>query len=185
MKYLEAKEGERPAGADIEQPEIKCACNVAGTHIHADRPRDNEVKHMNFMEAIAEVRKGKGIKRVAWNIEKNLILDKEESGYLLWSDNKILPHMTIESYEAEDWIVVEPKPKCIHLSKSYAPFILTSNPPQQDWICRDCGYNGRDRGTSIFNDYEETIQKFQSHTENKANRLFNTDVNQGRKPTRR
>ena len=33
---------------------------------------------------------------------------------------------------------------CDH-DKCYSPIVLTSSPPQQDWVCRKCGERGRDR----------------------------------------
>lgn len=52
--------------------------------------------------------------------------------------------------------------ECKHENKSYAPYVLTSYPPQYPWICRDCGKNGVDRGTiAKENDYAAVKQKFE------------------------
>lgn len=89
MGYPEAKEGERPAGAEIEQPELE------------------------YIEGIT---------------------------FLIQKEHK----------------------NCVHNDRSYAPYILTSNPPQYDWICRECGFKGTERGLPIFNDYDRIVRKFQS-----------------------
>jgi hypothetical protein len=36
---------------------------------------------------------------------------------------------------------------CEH-DKCFAPFVLTSDPPQYPWVCRRCGARGTDRGAS-------------------------------------
>jgi hypothetical protein len=53
----------------------------------------------------------------------------------------------------------EEQKKCQH-DKSYAPYILVSDPPQYPWICRKCGLRGIDYGEVCFNDYHETLEKF-------------------------
>jgi len=50
---------------------------------------------------------------------------------------------------------------CRH-DKVYADYILTSNPPQMDWVCRICGSRGRDvcgRYTGR-SEYDELIRRF-------------------------
>ena len=49
---------------------------------------------------------------------------------------------------------------CIH-DWSYAPCLLTSDPPQQDRICRLCGKQERIRiGERSYNDYGDILNKF-------------------------
>lgn len=65
-----------------------------------------------------------------------------------------------EAYKAKN-IQSKPEP-CYHL-KVYENCILTSNPPQQRWICSKCGEKGIDTIGSIFssdNSYERLIGKF-------------------------
>jgi hypothetical protein len=55
--------------------------------------------------------------------------------------------------------------KCEHKNKAYNPVqtTLTSYPAIhiQGWICKDCGFEGEDRTTSIINaDYQQTKDKF-------------------------
>ena len=51
--------------------------------------------------------------------------------------------------------------ECQH-EKVFAPYILTSNPPQYPWICRKCGYRSVDKGniTIDVNEYARLCQKF-------------------------
>lgn len=43
----------------------------------------------------------------------------------------------------------------------YSNYMLTSNPPQCDKICKKCGLIGRDRlGECYRDEYSETIEKF-------------------------
>ena len=51
--------------------------------------------------------------------------------------------------------------KSIHRHKKiYAPYILTSMPPQHPWICEICGEEGIDTEVSNFSKYMEIKRKF-------------------------
>jgi transposase-like protein len=50
--------------------------------------------------------------------------------------------------------------ECNH-DKVYQNMILLSDPPQQRWICKNCGEEGRDTiGTLSSNEYQELKEKF-------------------------
>jgi hypothetical protein len=50
---------------------------------------------------------------------------------------------------------------CKH-DKVFAPYILTSNPPQYPWICRKCGFRGCDIGDGYqdVDEYAKLCQEF-------------------------
>ena len=55
--------------------------------------------------------------------------------------------------------------KCEHKTKVYANYVLCSNPPQQPWICADCGHKGCDQ-SELGNtpSYEDIVKKFEKKT---------------------
>ena len=55
---------------------------------------------------------------------------------------------------------------CKHLNRSWASYELTSYPPIRPWICKDCGYEGNERGTVSDSDYAKTKEKFAKNDEN-------------------
>lgn len=71
-------------------------------------------------------------------------------------------HPELEYIEGTTIVVEKEQKDCAHNNRSYAPYILTSYPPQQKWICRDCGFEGIEIRQPINNDYQEIIEKFQS-----------------------
>ena len=59
---------------------------------------------------------------------------------------------------------------CKHKNKAYSlgGYSLTVNPPIHiyPWICKDCGFEGRDSSQSHKDDdYETTKQKFRKETQ--------------------
>lgn len=49
---------------------------------------------------------------------------------------------------------------CEH-EKVYAPYVLTSNPPQYPWVCKLCGERGTDYGEYYDGgEYERVIRGF-------------------------
>lgn len=45
---------------------------------------------------------------------------------------------------------------CAHTMKTYAPYILTSNPPQHSWVCPDCWMEGVEMKWSSYKNPPET-----------------------------
>lgn len=44
--------------------------------------------------------------------------------------------------------------KCEEHNKSFAPYMLASNPPRIPWICRECGEQGSDQ-VGVYEDIDE------------------------------
>jgi hypothetical protein len=59
------------------------------------------------------------------------------------------------------------KMDCEH-DKAYSKIILTSYPPQYQWVCKKCGQKGRDIQSNFFmnDEYEETIKVFEEGVKN-------------------
>lgn len=47
-------------------------------------------------------------------------------------------------------------------TKIYADFWLMTNPPQQPWVCSECGEEGRDYEINERVSYEDVIRKFKN-----------------------
>lgn len=63
-----------------------------------------------------------------------------------------------EEFEMETLSVIEtpaPQPECTEHDKAYAGWILCSNPPRTQWICRKCKKTGTDVGSYSSMDGED------------------------------
>lgn len=54
----------------------------------------------------------------------------------------------------------EAQQQCQH-DKAYSSDVLTTDPPQHCWICRNCGLQGRDMADPLpRNDYRDVVERF-------------------------
>lgn len=71
--------------------------------------------------------------------------------------NKALVEIYKQEIKDSEEFLIKSKASCKH-KKVFAPFVLSSSPPQYLWICSECGEEGIDMSKSIgknSNEYEE------------------------------